>query len=273
MRKFYLENELGQRYDLQDYNKIITFSFDGLGFSFSNEYLELGTRFIKNKSKLLQKTVNCKLLVKNKEAYQEFIKFILMYDEYKLVYEIDDINYYIDVDIISVQKQDNIKDDYFIIPFELKNTSLFYKQIEKTYQLQAEENQNRWAFSLPFIWNNKTSGIIEVDNNGHIQSPFKIEIDGYCLNPKIKVTDKLGNIEEIIFNIEVKNDEKILFSTIDDDLYVYLQNKDGIKQNILSSLDFTKTNFIKISTGKNIVEIKEDITKAKLTLYEGYLTV
>ncbi|MEG0282592.1 MAG: hypothetical protein RR664_06405 [Clostridia bacterium] len=272
MRKFYIENELGQKWDLQDPQKTIQTTVNGIGFAYSNDYFNLGSRFVKNRSEITQKSIEFKLLVRSHIIYKNFIDFILSGEKYKLVYDMDGNVYYIDIDILEVSKNDIIKNDYLTINFKAKNTSLFYKRIEKVYIMKSGANENRWDVKFEFKFEDNVAGTIDAKNNGQISSGFKVEIDGYTENPSIIIIDKFGVETVIPFRIQVGINEKLLFSTLDDDLYAVLQKPSGTV-NILNSLDFTKDNFVKLKTGENTVKITGNVSSAKFILYEGYISI
>ena len=84
-----------------------------------------------------------------------------------------------------------------------------------------------------------------------------------------------NKIFELAIGETLEEYEKILYSTKDDDLYIYKENQDGTLTNYFDNLDINNINFVKLPTG--VCEIRlsadSDITNAKLTEYLEYKAV
>ncbi len=275
MRKFYIEAENGLRVDLQS-NKYFLHLPNGLGVKYDTAFSKVGEYYIKNSQELSQKVISGDLIFRNEyyKNYKSFIDFMSKYKKYSLVYAIENQEYYIDIVLNSIGKGDTQGKDYLSCPIEFSALSSFYKKITKTYALRSEANQNRWdiSWSKGLLWQDATSGVLTVTNNGQSDSAWVIRINGACINPIITIATSDNRILEIPFNIELAGDEYIELSTIDNDLYCIKGTPTGTV-NAFDILDFSNDNFIKLPIGENEITIASDIVGASLTLQEYYIGV
>lgn len=113
------------------------------------------------------------------------------------------------------------------------------------------------------------------ENKGHTEAPIKLEIEGYVKNPSIfiyKNGELTGSLE---LKLELQENEKLIYCTKDTELLIKKQNADGTEENLFDLLSPNFINFIKLNKGINQVKLlaEEDITKAKITIYEEYKAV
>lgn len=278
VRNFKILNQVGQEFLLNDLkNYCFLNNPSGLGYEYSTEYLKIGNSFIQNTKEIQQGKISGELVFKSYENYKSFIDFIEKSIELKFVYlvpkETTHDEYYKDVDVFSIEKTEKGLDGLLRVPIVLNTKSLWYKEISKIYTLSAEANQNRWDVDWDFTINDTTIGELEVINSGHVESGFILEIDSYVENPTLRIVDYLGKEQQVIFNITIEEGQKLLFSTQDEDMYILLEDENGIQTNIINCLDFNNKNFIKMPIGKNTVILEENIYSAKLTLFESYIAV
>ena len=158
MRKFYIQASNGLRYDLQDRNKCFLNSPKGLGFEKDNSYINVGNYFTVDDSKNGQKTISGSLIFKNDwyANYKEFITFIKSYSDYKLVYKYDDIDYYIDIDIVEVTKGDTEGNKYLECDIEMLSKSLWYKQTSITRTIEQSDELPQWDWRFDLMFNDET---------------------------------------------------------------------------------------------------------------------
>lgn len=277
MRKYYLQNKIGERYDFQQYNKVILKNPDNLGFDFKNGYVRIGTRFVVDSIDLGQKNPSFDLLFFDNyyNEYQKFAEFIFSSSDYKLVYVINNIEYLLDIDILKLTKGDADEEGMSLsvkITFACKG--LYYLKKEKVHLLAAQKDENRFDLEWDFTFNDEIPATIDCMNNGQIPASFELEILGYCNNPTITVTNLNNNtVKTLTFNVEIKKNEKLLFSTVEDNLYIQKESN-GIKTNILNSIFYNENiNFFQIDVGKNLIRIDTNIVEAKLVLYESYYII
>lgn len=277
MRKFYFENENGTRLNLNNTdakNKCLFLNPTGLGYSYNIEYSQIGDNFISNKKQISQGQVGGTLIT-SYASYSSFVNFIENSNKLKFIYVINNIEYYRDIEVISLDKSEK-SIGYLHTPITINCTSLWYKQNNTIYTITSlNEDAVRWSFKFPSKFISYNNRSILYENKGHVEAPFKLEISGYVINPSItiKVNDNIVN--ELIISKTFEFGEKLLYCTKDTEMYIYKQKADGSLINLFDDLNMNKINFFKLpkSTCQIILSADDDIQNAKLTIYEQYKSV
>ena len=130
VRKFYLENEKGQKYDLMDRdNYCFLSSPSGLGYAYDTSYEQVGNNFITNIRKLQQGNILGEAIFRNYDNYKNMVDYIEQAKSLKFVYEIPFVNknstkYYKIVEVSSVEKGEKSTDGFLHIPINFNCKSL-----------------------------------------------------------------------------------------------------------------------------------------------------
>ena len=107
IRQFYLENDIGVRWDLNNPESGLLINPSGLGYSMKTSYTEIGHSFIQNFLKEKQQDIQGAIVFGTEKPYTSygaFISFINTTQTLRLVYKIDSGEYYRDVDLIDLKK-------------------------------------------------------------------------------------------------------------------------------------------------------------------------
>lgn len=273
MRKFYLENELGQRYDLQNVTSVIFSQIEGLGISYNSQYIKTGSRYVINSKEKNIGQLTGKLEFIGAEPYKEyqkFISFVLKSLELKIIYIPIKEEYYIDVDINVIQKGE--KNVYGILecPATFYIKSPFYKMTKNIYKATSENIQNKWDFNWDFKFSDYTTAEMIVQNNGLNEASFEFYIKGYTENPSVKIYYDNKLISLITFDVIVDNNETLYYSNIDDSLVVQKIDEEGNKINIFNCLDLNNNNFQKLLIGSNKFVFSGEMSEIELLIYEEW---
>lgn len=252
IRNFYFENELGQRIDCQKVNgSLFLFNITGLGFEKDIEYVQIGNSFIKNKEKIKQGIIEGELEFYDMtyDEYSTFIDFVLKSESLKLIYipkKSNRVEYYRDIDVVKIEKND--EDDFNVLtsPITIFCTSLWYKENNVVYMAEETENEMRWDFDWDSRFTDYENRNLIFENKGHVEAPFLLEMNGYVLNPKIQVYVNKQKIYELALNMTVEENEKLMYSTKDNDLFLYLIHADNSQENLFNYLDLNNINFFKL---------------------------
>ena len=281
IRNFYFENELGQRIDCQKVNgNLFLFNITGLGFEKDVEYVQIGNSFIKNKEKIKQGIIEGELEFYDMtyDEYSNFIDFVLKSTSLKLIYvpkKSNRVEYYRDIDVVKIEKND--EDDFNVLtsPITIFCTSLWYKENNVVYIAEEIENEIRWDFEWDSRFTDYENRNLVFENKGHVEAPFLLEMNGYVLNPKVQVYVNNEKIYELALNIAVEENEKLMYSTKDNDLFLYLIHADNSVENLFNDLDLNNINFFKLPKGVSEVRIRgeNEILNTRLTIFEEYVAV
>lgn len=284
VREFKLINEYNQPFSLMDIeNYSLLTEPDGLGYSYSSNYVKIGETFINNLRKQEQTSITGICNFSKYDNYTKLINFIerstKLRISYKIPYdELTEIEYFKDVELSSIGKTEKKLNSILSCPISFNTTSLWYEQKEYIYDLSAGSNEVRWNFIWGSRFINYNSRKLEYDNTGHTEAPIYLEIDGIVHNPKIVVTDENKNkLFELKVEIDILEYEKFIYSSVDGNIQIAKQNIDGTYENLFKQqyIDITNNNIFKLPQGISKLTISSDdeITSAKLKIYPYYRSI
>lgn len=282
-RKFSLVNEKGQEYPLNDLkNYAFLTSPNGLGYGYKTDYQAIGDVFIEDIRKRNQGNMTADLNFANYDNYNTFVNFIESSESISLLYEIPFKvkplkKYYIDVNIQSIGKSEKKQSGIITEGIVLEYKSLWYEKQETIFRIEAKEREIRWNFRWSSRFSSYDMRNIVFNNEGHVDAPFKVEIAGTVINPKIAIykDNRLVNILQL--PITINRNEKLLYSSLENDIYILKQNADGTITNLfdLDFIDLQNENIFRLKRGINEIRLQaeNDIVNAKIVIFPRYKVV
>ena len=283
VREFKLVNEKGQEYSLMDiYNHCLLTDPSGLGYSYSTEYEQLGNTFVTNLRKFEQGQISGMANFLSYDNYKNLVDFIEASESLRFSYKIPFQNgqkeYFKDVQIQSITKTQKQTNGIISETVTFDCLSLWYEENTITYTVEQLENEIRWDFEWDSRFSDYASRTLQYINQGHIEAPVYIEIDGNVVNPVIE----LYVDGELYQTVEVKTTiaqyEKLIYDTRENQFTIAKQNTDGTLQSLFSLdyINFENDNVIRIPKNKSC-EIRltadNEVLNAQLTIYPRYKAV
>lgn len=249
--EFLLVNEKGQSFSLMDMNKYCLITEpNGLGYSYNIEYQQLGSYFIENVRKIEQGRISAQLVFKNYDNYSFLVNFIETSENLKLLYKIPykkgNREFYRDVDIVSLTKTCMNEEEKLKETITINCKSLWYEKTEIIYDISPIGNEIRWDFFWDSIFMSYDNRNISFENKGHTAAPFTLEMEGHLISPSIFLFQNNQEIAGLKINTTFEEYEKFLYSSKDNDIYIYKQRTDGSLVNLFNELDINNNNFFRI---------------------------
>lgn len=160
-------------------------------------------------------------------------------------------------------------------PITFEPKSLWYEEKTTIYDTKAKDNEVRWDFKWDSKWVNYDVRRLSYINKGHVEAPVLIEIDGHIINPKISLYVEGKLLQEVEINADIKEYEKLLYGSKDDEFYINKQNTDGTLTSLFSldNIVFENDNVIKIPVNRSCeLALTSDngIENAKVQILEFY---
>lgn len=252
VRRFLLENEKGQQIDMNNLKKsCLLVSPSNLGESYKSDFLLLGNTFIENNRKIEQKNPSGTVYFKSYDKCKEFIDFIESANSLKFVYiipfESEDKVYYRDVSIKEFSKNEK-ESRLLACPIVFNGLSLWYERNDIIYTISKKEREIRWNFRWASRFTSYNSRNIIFNNKGHVEAPINVEMEGYLINPCIAVFVNGKERYNLKIPITIKEFEKLLYSTVDNQIFLYKQEMDGSLTNLFKNeyIDISKNNIFKL---------------------------
>ena len=279
IRQFYLENEYGQRWNLNRPASGLLISPDGLGYNMDASYAAIGHSFIRNYLKEKQQSISGTLIFATKTPYKacsSFITYVNTAESLRLIYKTDAGEYYRDVDLVEFGKTERTEARVLECPVKFNCRSLFYSNQVDRFVVSRSEGELRWDFTWPARFNDYGFRRVMIENTGHVPAGFELEIYGYCENPSVIVTQGGKELSRVQFPTILQTGEKILYSSVDGNLYCYRVDEEGAEENFSDSLDINNTNFFKLPVGDSQIEFTSDTgasNRTVMTIYRFYRAV
>ena len=263
MRRFYLENEKGERFGLNDRNCILT---DPSGLGFENElgFMLIGDVFRVSKKVVKQQKFDGKINFmkpNHYEKYRAFTDYVLASKILELIYEPKESEQYLrGVEVGGIKKGEISQNGILECPIELYFETLYYKKNQSRYEIQANANGVSYPYQLPAQYNDSSRSEVAFDNDGQADAAIVFEYHGIAQNPTI---DICNSANEEVFSLRLTDflaaGEKIRYSSIDDNLYITKVDASGNETNIIDSFtDLTQQLFFKVPRGFHTIRFRKD---------------
>ena len=277
MRKFYIENEMNERFSLWG-NRVYMVEPSGLGIKHDASYIRIGNSYLRNKRNISQSEIGGKIEFLDPGAnkrFQEFYNFCTAASSLRLVYDPGDGTEYIrDIDLAEVDKSERTGGSLPIsVSFNCK--SLYYLRNNNRFIFESTDDEKRYDYQYDFTYGDYGTYETNIHNNGHVEAPFECTIYGYCVNPSIYIVKDNKTLYEVTFPVAVLDGEYIRYNTRDGMLEVTLVSEAG-ETNLMPLLDISKDNFFKIPVGDSKIKFDSESASTNIitaTIYKMYEVV
>ncbi len=284
VREFRLINEKGQEFSLMDIKKAFLLTDpQGLGYKYNTEYQQLGNTFIENLRYIQQGQIIGTANFLEYDNYKTFVDFIensrKLRFGYKIPYKNESVKeYFKDVNFQNITKTQKQINGIFVETVVFDCLSLWYEENTVIYTIEKVTNEIRWDFRWDSRFTDYDSRNLQYINQGHVEAPIYVEMDGHIVNPQIDLYVEGELYQTVKITTEIAEYEKFLYDTRENQFFIGKQNVDGTKKNLysLDYIDFYNDNVIRLPKNKSC-EIKltseNDVLNAKLTIYPRYKAV
>lgn len=270
MRMFYIQKETGDRIGLNNETGIFLSEPSGLGLDFGDDFADIGEGFFRMISKVhTQKVVQCKLnfVANSYQRYNDFINWCMRANKLYLIYKPLNVEYYIRVEIKSMEKGEINKYGYLEVPTSFLYLSPWYTPTPLNLSfIGIDDNAFRIGVSKldgPAVLVGTTAEkySVEINPSGHLPAAFYLEYHGIAENPQITLTGLVsgtvyGNCK---LDHQFTSNTGFKLSTAYEDSYIYKILANGSEQDLLNDVDLTLEPFFKMPiTEPCILKLDDD---------------
>lgn len=245
----------------------------------NNQETHLQKLFGKIEQKQIEGTVN----FLSYDNFRKFVNFIEGSEELKFSYTIPFENetektYYKDINIRSLEKSEKQINGVISEPVIFDTKSLWYGENTAIYDTRAKEDEIRWNFKWDSKFANYDIRRLPYINQGHVEAPILVEIDGHVINPVISLYIEGELLQEVKIKADIKEDEKLLYGTKENEFHINKQNTDGTLTSLFSldNIIFQNDNVIRIPVNRSCeltLTADNEVSNAKITILEFYKIV
>lgn len=284
VREFKLVNEKGQEFSLNNIkNYALLTDPSGLGYGYDTQYQQLGNTFIENLRSIQQGQITGTVNFINYENYAKLVNFVESSESIRFSYKIPYSDgtykqYFKDINIQSLTKTQLQINGVLSETITFDCLSLWYEENTVVYTIEPLSNEIRWDFEWDSRFTDYTSRNLQYINQGQVEAPVYIELEGPITNPEIQLYVEGQLYQTVKINTEIKQYEKLLYNTRENNFFINKQNTDGSTTSLfnLSYIDFSNDNVVRIPKNKSCelrIVADDEILKAKITIYPQYMSV
>ena len=197
---------------------------------------------------------------------------------YKIPFQNGQKEYFKDIQIQSITKTQKQTNGIISETITFDCLSLWYEENTFIHDMKQQEGTIAWDFKWDSKFTDFTTRSLQYINNGHVESPILIEIDGPVTNPKIELYVEGKPYQELPFIVEIEEYEKLLYGTQEGKFYLNRQKTDGTLESLfnLDVLNPENNEIVRLPKNKSC-ELKlvadDDILNAKVTIFAYYKAI
>lgn len=288
MRKFYIEDQKGERIPLNNETGIFLYEPDGLGIEYGHDYGESGSGFfMRIKDGISQKETTFTLVFEPSETdppyerYKRFLDWIYSAEELYFVYcPYDSNEYYKRIEIRSIEKSELDKYASLQCATTIVPLTPWYLPAPIHINFGGDQEDNAMRFDY-YYTDDLIYGVgmrdytAEITAKGHIPSAMKITFKGQVTNPVFTLRGMSTRKEYGVCSItgSFVQTDTIEFSTAEQDSYIKKIAADGTETDLIDSIDITKNPFFRVPLSEPcevILSGESILGEASMLLYVYY---
>lgn len=283
VREFKLVNEKGQEYSLMDLeNHCFLSDPSGLGYGYTTEYQQLGNTFVTNLRNFTQGQISGIANFKSYDNYKALIDFIESSENlrfsYKVPFKAGTKEYFKDVQIADISKTQKKTNGILSETVNFDCLSLWYEENTVTYTVEPLSNEIRWDFRWDSRFSDYDSRNLSYINEGHVEAPIYVEMDGHLVNPKIILSVDGEVYQTVEITTEIQQYEKLIYDSRENKFTVAREKADGTIEDLFSldCLDIAKDNVVRLPKNRSCqitLTADNEVLNAQLTIYPRYKAV
>lgn len=288
MRKFYIEDQKGDRISLNNETGIFLYEPDGLGIEYGHDYGESGSGFfMRIKDGVSQKETTFTLVFEPSETdppyarYKRFLDWIYSAEELYFVYcPYGSNEYYKRIEIRSIEKSELDKYASLQCATTIVPLTPWYLPAPIHINFGGDQDENAMRFDY-YYTDDLIYGVgmrdytAEITAKGHIPSAMKITFKGQVINPVFTLRGMSTRKEygKCIITGSFVQTDTIEFSTAEQDSYIKKIAADGTETDLIDSIDITQNPFFRVPLSEPcevILSGESILGEASMLLYVYY---
>ena len=282
-RRFYLENEQKQRFNLQDLkNGALLISPAGLGLSMSRAYEMTGDAARAVDEAFPIRSFTCVIVLDGRRAYDGYralVNFIATSGSMRLVYapryESASSEFLADIEVENVSKSE-VRGGRMECDVSITLKGAWYKR--ESLRVVAEKTgvELRYDKMYEYTYSDVSTDAIEIYNDGHFDAPILLEAEGELVNPRLSLYVNGALRSELVVTAVIETGETLVFCTKDDELALMKRLPDGGSESMISCITVENDNFFKLPKGLSMLSLSADneiSTKSVITVFTSYKAV
>ena len=276
LAKFYIENEKGDRIDLQDeLNYGLYEGMKDIGYSQDASFTRVGDYYSCDSKNPKQSDIDFDINffeVGEKSVYQKVSDvgdFLVNAERLYYVYVPEEIEYKREVEFVNFSQ--NTKEGYLSYSVKLSPLTLFYAENIVALDVDRTEGEKRYRFRWNASYNDYANRSVKIKEGNQADIAFDLEIYGYVVNPKISVYKGATLIKAITFPVTLQEGEYLKYSSRDLELEIKKVDALGNETNLISEFSLEDDIFLKLDKNGCIIKFTSDVGVMNKILFTPYI--
>ena len=275
IRKLWLKNENGYRFDFTEYNQTLVTNVAGVGASIINNYVAYDNNYKKIDDKIPLTSVNLTLVfMKGYLGFKNFSDYLFKSHTLMLFLSTDVNTRYCYVHIGELPKTE-LKSNSLICDLKLEKTSLWLEDFTNIIEVNTDDVGKVYPHIFPFSFSDSNQGSIESENKGYKPAPTIIQINGAVKNPILYLYQNEELISSCRVFLETDNEYHKIIIDSRPNLQKIVKHENQTITNIYELQDFERDNFLYLPVGRTKVVFDPGILSSatcNIIFVESYLT-
>ena len=260
MRLFYLEDQKGERFPLNNETGVFLYQPNGLGIEYSNSYGESGSGFyLRTKDGLSQSEIGFTLVFppftdSPYVRFRTFIDWISAAEELYLIYcPYGSYEYYRHIEFRTIEKTEIQQDGSLQSAASVLPLTPWYlpSPINIDFGGEDEDHAMRYTYTYTddLIYGvGSTDYTAEIESRGHMPSAVKVTFKGEVINPTL--TLRGAGTRKVYGECKIAETftqgETLVFCTAEQDSYVKKIDTENEETDLLDKIDITSNPFFRV---------------------------
>lgn len=260
IREFYLKNAEGVTWSLNRPDYCFLYEPKGLGYAETANFQRLGTAWVAEDPEAQQMDITGEVIFTGADPYTAYRAFgrFLSSTPLQLIYITNAAAVFRDVSAVRIEKTE-IQEHFLLrCPITLTCRSLWYGL---TYAQQLGEPAILTDITPDQLTDANGDLLITTEpdysvyNGGETDAPFTLQVSGASNQPTLTITDQDGETKTVTFPVDLAATDTLYYSSIDGDLYCYVEDGGGNRTNLVPLFPVGSYIFLKVPERLSTVQI------------------
>lgn len=262
VRRFSISNSVGHTIDLNDENDILFINPSGLGFTDEVNYYRIGRQFLPLNDDYAQGEITGTLLFAAPNSYTRYYNFIqfISHTPLTLSYTIEDMVYYRQVKVQSIEKTEKGIQQYLLCQVTFKCLTPFYRTVmEYVSDDMPVDDGKTYDYKYNYTYGGYVPQTVAIVSDTTVDSPCKIYIFGPAINPMWSHILNNRTIETGKYNGTIPEGHYLVISSADIPYSINEYDEDNeLVSDRYAYCDFGTERFFFLKLGTNRISVSHD---------------
>ena len=187
MRKFYIINDRGSRFDFGSGTKVLVQNPQGLGFSRSITYVAYDDIFRKLDERNELGEISLELVfLEGYPGYRRFLSFVQEGGEVTFYYQSDETRY-VFCELESLSKTE-LQAGALVCTLKVRKLSYWFRDVTAEISIDIGRSGKAYPYRYSYQYSSSYKGMTKLTNGGWCKAPLRLVMTGDMENPEVIIS-------------------------------------------------------------------------------------